>query len=78
MNSNIVYVVIENFMIKRAGKYGGIYAKPIHLSRKNRKYAVNCGSSYGEWTEPNDIYAFAGYNLARPNPKSQRHILILP
>lgn len=58
-----------NFMIKRAGKWGGIYAKPMHLSRKNRKYAVNCGQSYGEWTEPNDVYAFGWYDFAEPHPE---------
>ena len=57
------------FMIKRAGKWGGIYAKPIHLSRKNRKYAVNCGQSYGEWAEPNDVCAFHWYDFAAPHPE---------
>lgn len=58
-----------NFMIKRAGKWGGIYAKPMHLSHKNRKYAVNCGQSYGEWTEPNDVCAFHWYDFASPHPE---------
>ena len=35
-----------DFMISRAGKWGGPYAKPVRLSRKNRKYFVNCGQSY--------------------------------
>lgn len=58
-----------NFMIKRAGKWGGPYAKPMHLSRKNRKYAVNCGQSYGEWAEPNDVCAFQWYDFAAPHPE---------
>ncbi len=58
-----------NFMIKRAGKWGGVYAKPMHLSRKNRKYAVNCGQSYGEWCEPNDVCAFVWYDFASPHPE---------
>ena len=58
-----------NFMIKRAGKWGGVYAKPLHLSRKNRKYAVNCGQSYGEWAEPNDVCAFVWYDFASPHPE---------
>lgn len=58
-----------SFMIKRAGKWGGIYAKPMHLSHKNRKYAVNCGQSYGEWAEPNDVMAFKWYDFASPHPE---------
>ena len=58
-----------NFMIKRAGKWGGVYAKPMHLSHKNRKYAVNCGQSYGEWAEPNDVCAFKWYDFAAPHPE---------
>ncbi|MGM9632291.1 MAG: family 78 glycoside hydrolase catalytic domain [Eubacteriales bacterium] len=58
-----------SFMINRAGKWGGPYAKPMHLSRKNRKYAVNCGQSYGEWAEPNDVCAFKWYDFAAPHPE---------
>lgn len=57
------------FMIRRAGKWGGPYAKPMHLSRKNRKYAVNAGQSYGEWAEPNDVMAFQWYDFAAPHPE---------
>lgn len=57
------------FMIKRAGKWGGPYAKPMHLSHKNRKYAVNCGQSYGEWAEPEDVCAFKWYDFAAPHPE---------
>lgn len=57
------------FMIRRAGKWGGPYAKPLHLSRKNRKYAVNCGQSYGEWAEPEDVCAFKWYDFAAPHPE---------
>lgn len=58
-----------NFMIKRAGKWGGVYAKPIFMSCKNRKYFVNCGQSYGEWAEPNDVMAFQWYDFASPHPE---------
>lgn len=58
-----------NFMIKRAGKWGGPYAKPVSLSRKNRKYFVNCGQSYGEWAEPNDVMEFQWYDFAAPHPE---------
>lgn len=57
------------FMIRRAGEWGGPYAKPIHLSRKNRKYLVNCGQSYGEWAEPNDVCTFKWYDFASPHPE---------
>ena len=58
-----------DFMIRRAGKWGGPYAKPMHLSHKNRKYAVNCGQSYGEWAEPNDVMAFQWFDFAAPHPE---------
>ena len=57
------------FMIKRAGKWGGPYAKPVHISLKNRKYFVNCGQSYGEWAEPNDVMAFQWFDFAAPHPE---------
>lgn len=57
------------FMIKRAGKWGGVCSKSLHLSRKNRKYAVNAGQSYGEWAEPNDVMAFQWYDFASPHPE---------
>lgn len=73
------------FMIKRAGKWGGVYAKPMHLSIKNRKYAVNCGQSYGEWAEPNDVCAFHWYDFASPHPEEStaytyftlKHVLLI-
>lgn len=58
-----------DFMIKRAGKWGGPYAKRIKLSKKNRKCFVNCGQSYGEWAEPNDVCAFHWYDFASPHPE---------
>lgn len=58
------------FMIKRAGKWGGPYAKSMHLSHKNRKFAVNAGQSYGEWAEPNDVCAsFKWYEFSEPQPE---------
>ncbi|MGN1099954.1 MAG: family 78 glycoside hydrolase catalytic domain [Christensenellales bacterium] len=57
------------FMTRRAGKWGGPYAKPMHLSHKNRKFAVNAGQSYGEWAEPNDVCAFKWYDFAAPHPE---------
>ena len=60
------------FMIKRCGPAKGlyaIYAKPLHLSKQNRKYGVNSGQSYGEWAEPNDVKAFVWTDFAMPHPE---------
>lgn len=60
------------FMIKRCGRPKGIYslyAKPLHLSKENRKYQVNTGQSYGEWAEPNDVKAFYWKDFAEPHPE---------
>ena len=57
------------FMISRCGKWGGVYAKPLGISRQNRKYAVNAGQSYGEWAEPNDVRAFVWTDFAEPHPE---------
>ena len=58
-----------SFMIKRAGKWGGVYAKHVPISHQNRKYFVNCGQSYGEWAEPADVCAFVWYDFASPHPE---------
>lgn len=60
------------FMINRCGPAKGlyaIYAKPLHLSKENRKYGVNTGQSYGEWAEPNDVKAFVWTDFAMPHPE---------
>ncbi|MBO4289317.1 MAG: family 78 glycoside hydrolase catalytic domain, partial [Lachnospiraceae bacterium] len=57
------------FMISRCGKPGGLYAKPLGISRANRKYAVNAGQSYGEWAEPKDVRAFVWTDFAEPHPE---------
>ena len=60
------------FMIKRCGRAKGLYAlyaKPLHLSKENRKYGVNTGQSYGEWAEPNDVKAFEWTDFAMPHPE---------
>ena len=60
------------FMIKRCGPAKGLYslyAKPLHLSKENKKYGVNTGQSYGEWAEPNDVKAFVWTDFAEPHPE---------
>ena len=60
------------FMIRRCGNARGIYAiyaKPLHLSKENKKYGVNNGQSYGEWAEPADVKAFVWTDFAEPHPE---------
>ena len=57
------------FMISRCGKWGGIYSRPLGISRENRRYAVNAGQSYGEWAEPADVKAFVWTDFAEPHPE---------
>ena len=57
------------FMISRCGKWGGIYSRPLGISRASRKYAVNAGQSYGEWAEPKDVKAFVWTDFAVPHPE---------
>ena len=60
------------FMINRCGRAKGlyaIYAKPLHLSKENKKYGVNTGQSYGEWAEPSDVKSFVWTDFACPHPE---------
>lgn len=60
------------FMIRRCGAAKGLYAlyaKPLHLSKENKKYGVNTGQSYGEWAEPADVKAFEWTDFAEPHPE---------
>ncbi len=56
------------FMISRVGSFS-ILAKPVKISRKNKKYFVNKGQSYGEWAEPGDVRAFAVGDFINPHPE---------
>ena len=58
-----------DFMIRRAGKWGGVYSKPVFLSWKNQKYLVNCGCAYGEWSEPSDVNTFHWYDFMTTKPE---------
>ncbi|MBQ6597947.1 MAG: family 78 glycoside hydrolase catalytic domain [Lentisphaeria bacterium] len=57
------------FMISRCGKWGGVWSRPLGISRANRKYAVNAGQSYGEWAEPKDVKAFVWTDFAVTHPE---------
>lgn len=52
------------FMMRRCGRWGGPYAKPVHIPAKDKKYLVNRGQSYGEWAEPQDIYTMRFMDFA--------------
>lgn len=57
------------FMIGRCGKWGGPYAKPLGIPAEVRRYAVNCGQSYGEWAEPKEVFSFNWVYFAEPHPE---------
>ena len=57
------------FMMRRCGKWGGPYAEPVHIPRTEKRYLVNCGQSYGEWAEPQDIYTMRFMDFAGPHPE---------
>lgn len=58
-----------SFMISRCGKWGGPYAKPVHVPKDVKKYLVNRGQSYGEWAEPQDVYMMSFMDFAGPHPE---------
>lgn len=58
-----------SFLMKRQGKWGGVYAKPLHLKPKYARYAVNRGQSYGEWAEPLDVAKVSWLDFASPHPE---------
>ena len=57
------------FMIRRCGKRMPIFGEKIRLSKENRKYLVNMGQSYGEWSEPADICVFQWTDFCAPHPE---------
>ena len=47
-----------------------LFAERIRLSKKNRKYFVNIGQSYGEWAEPADVSGgFRWQDFVAPHPE---------
>ena len=73
LRNNYKYMArYAKFMINRCGPAKGLYslyAKPLHLSKENKKYGVNTGQSYGEWAEPNDVKSFVWTDFAEPHPE---------
>ena len=62
-------VKYAKFMIRRCGRRMPIFGEKIRLSRENRKYLVNIGQSYGEWSEPADICVFKWTDFCAPHPE---------
>ena len=62
-------VKYARFMIRRCGKRMPIFGEKIRLSKENRKYLVNMGQSYGEWSEPADICVFKWTDFCAPHPE---------
>lgn len=56
------------FIIKRMGRKT-ILSKPLHISRKYRRYAVNYGQAYGEWAEPADVHPMHWTDMILPKPE---------
>ncbi len=56
------------FMMKRCGR-PGLFAKPLGLKGKYKKYAVNAGQSYGEWAEPAEVHPNKWTDMVAPHPE---------
>ncbi len=56
------------FLRRRVGRVIPL-SKPLGLSAKDRKYAVNCGQSYGEWAEPAEVYPNDWKDMVLPHPE---------
>lgn len=61
-------VKYAEFMISRCGKWTPL-RHHIRLGSGNRKYHVNFGQSYGEWTEPKDVFVNDWKSIVLPNPE---------
>ena len=58
------------FMEKRCGKRMPFFAKSVKLSKEAKRYFVNIGQSYGEWTEPVDVDGgFHWQDFVAPHPE---------
>lgn len=58
------------FMMRRCGKWGGPLAKQIKgYPKEMKRYLVNCGQSYGEWAEPEDVHKMDWKDCAAPHPE---------
>ena len=56
-----------NFMIKRIGKSNFPLNKKVNVDKKFKKFLVRKGQSYGEWTEPEEIFPYDWKDIAFPH-----------
>lgn len=56
------------FMKKRCGRWY-LTAHKTGLSREENRYISNCGQSYGEWAEPEEIHHMTWKDCAVPHPE---------
>lgn len=61
-------VKYAGFMRKRCGKVTPL-SKSLGLHGEDRKYAVNCGQSYGEWAEPREVLPNHWTDMVFPHPE---------
>ncbi|MBQ5769960.1 MAG: family 78 glycoside hydrolase catalytic domain, partial [Clostridia bacterium] len=57
------------FMLRRCGKKMPFFSENIRLSKENRRFLVNLGQSYGEWSEPADVCTFKWTDFCAPHPE---------
>ncbi len=56
------------FLRRRCGRKTPL-SKPLGLHGEERRYAVNCGQSYGEWAEPADVFPNKWTDMVFPHPE---------
>ncbi len=56
------------FLRRRVGRKT-LLSKPLGLHGRQRRYAVNCGQSYGEWAEPAEVYPNDWKDMVLPHPE---------
>ncbi len=57
-----------DFLRRRVGRWTPL-SKPLGLHGKDRRYAVNCRQSYGEWAEPAEVFPNDWKDMVFPHPE---------
>lgn len=65
-----------DYKIRTLGRHY-LTSAPTGIERKYRKYISNYGQSYGEWTEPVDVKAFAISDFVSPHPEETTAYIVL-
>ena len=63
------------FKIKTLGKHY-MTSLPTGVRGKYRRYICNYGQSYGEWSEPADVHAFAISDFVSPHPEESTAYIV--